>query len=188
MTRRTPHIPPRRPVFVGCEGESEAGYVRFLQDLINAEGLAVHLIIENLGIGASEPQTRIELAVRKLEQLRRTRMAPPDRFVLLDYDQAEANPQRTEAARRLARRHHIQIIWQRPCFEGSLLRHLPGATTRRPQTSADAERALTKEWPEYLKPMSYRELARRIDRDAVLRAAGVEEELGLLLRCIQLVL
>jgi hypothetical protein len=105
----------------------------------------------------------------------------------LDYDQTEANPQRTEAARRLARDHHIQIIWQRPCFEGSLLRHLPGATTRRPQTSADAERALAKEWPGYLKPMSYRELARRIDRGAVLRAAGVEEELGLLLGCIQLV-
>lgn len=107
MTRRAPHIPPRRPVFVGCEGESEAGYVRLLQDLINAEGRAVHLIIENLGIGASEPQTRIELAVRKLEQLRRTRTAPPDRFVLLDYDQAEANPQRTEAAPRLAHEHHI---------------------------------------------------------------------------------
>lgn len=187
MTKRRPFIPPRRPVFVGCEGESEASYIRLLQDLINADGVAIHLIIENLGIGASEPQTRIELAVRKLEQLRRTRTVPRDRFVLLDHDQAEVNPQRTGAARRLAEEHHIRIIWQRPCFEALLLRHLPDCATRQPPTSADADRALRKEWPEYLKPMTRHELARKIDRDAVLRAAAVEQELRLLLVCIRLV-
>src|SRR5258706_3575822 len=101
MTTRRPFIPPRRPVFIGCEGESEVGYVGLLQDLLHAQGIAVHLVVENLGIGASEPQPRVELAVRKLEQLRRTRTAPKDRFVLLDHDQAEVNPQRTEAAQRL---------------------------------------------------------------------------------------
>lgn len=186
MTQRRPHIPQRRPVFVGCEGESEAGYVRLLQDLINAEDVAVHLVIENLGIGASEPQTRIELAVRKLEQLRRTRTVLRDRFVLLDHDQANANPQRTATACSLAQKYRIQIVWQRPCFEALLLRHLPQCATRQPQTTADAGRALKREWPEYLKPMTYRDLARRIGRDAVLRAAGVEQELQLLLKCIHL--
>ncbi|HTY49458.1 MAG TPA: RloB domain-containing protein [Steroidobacteraceae bacterium] len=187
MTGRRPFIPPRRPVFVGCEGESEVSYVRLLQDLIAAEGKAIHLIIENLGIGASEPQTRVELAVRKLEQLRRTRMAPQERFVLLDQDQADTNPQRTEAARRLARAHSIQIVWQKPCFEAMLLRHLPQCASRRPQTSADAGKALKREWPEYLKPMTRLELGRKIDRGAVLRAAAVEQELQLLLTCVQLV-
>lgn len=187
MTRRRPHIPLRRPVFVGCEGESETGYVRLLQDLINAEGAAIHLIIENLGIGASEPQTRIELAVRKLEQLHRTRTAPQDRFVLLDHDQANANPQRTASALSLAQRHRIRIVWQRPCFEALLLRHLPQCAMRQPQTSADADKALKREWPEYLKPMTRIDLAKKIDRGAVLRAGMVEQELQLLLRCIQLV-
>jgi len=187
MTTRRPFIPPRRPVFIGCEGESEVGYVGLLQDLLHAQEIAVHLIVENLGIGASEPQTRVELAVRKLEQLRRTRTAPKDRFVLLDHDQADVNPQRTEVARRLAHDNGIQIVWQRPCYEAVLLRHLPQCAARRPPTSLEADRALKREWNEYQKPMSRFELTRMIDRDGVLRAAAVEHELSLLLTCIALV-
>jgi hypothetical protein len=176
----------RRPVYIGCEGASEFGYASLLQDLIRASNLPVHLHVEELGPGAGDPLSRIELAVSRLDRLKKTRSAPLERFAFLDSDQAERDPQRAERARKLAADHSIMILWQRPCFEAMLLRHLEGRAANRPPDSPGAIRALEKEWPEYRKPMTRANLSRRIDRDAVLRAAGVEAELQALLRCIGL--
>ena len=48
MRTRRAYIPQRRPIFVGCEGESEQGYAGFLQDLVREADLSVHLMIEVL--------------------------------------------------------------------------------------------------------------------------------------------
>jgi hypothetical protein len=61
--------------------------------------LPVHLVIEELGPGAGAPQTRIEMAVRRLDQLRNKRTAPAERSALRDFDQAEANVPRADRAR-----------------------------------------------------------------------------------------
>lgn len=188
MKRRRPSfIPQRRPVYIGCEGASEASYAGVLQDMCLNANLAVHLVIEELGPGAGDPLARIEMAVRRLAHLRRTRIAPAERFALLDADQAARDPQRAERARRVASDSNITIIWQDPCFEAVLLRHLEGRTTRRPPDTPEASRALLRAWPDYQKPMLRAELARRIDRTSVLRAAGVEPELEVLLRCLGLI-
>jgi hypothetical protein len=187
MKKRRSFIPQRRPIFVGCEGESESGYVGLLLDLIREANLPVHLLIADLGIGAGDPLTRVEMAVRKLEQLRRNRAAPAQRFLLLDSDQAEADRHRAANAHRVATKHDIQIVWQRPCFEAVLLRHLPACATRRPPDSLEAGRALRREWPDYRKPMSRAELSRRLTLAAVLQAAGVEPELRVFLNTIGLI-
>lgn len=187
MRKRLSFIPQRRPVFVGCEGESESGYVGLLQDLIREANLPVHLLIADLGIGAGDPLARVEMAVRKLEQLRRNRTAPAQRFVLLDFDQVEADRPRAANAQRLARENGIQMVWQRPCFEAVLLRHLPACATRRPPDTLQAGRALLREWPDYEKPMSRAELSRRITLNAVLQAAGVEPELRIFLNSVGLI-
>lgn len=185
MKRRgPPHIEPRRPVYIGCEGASEAGYAGFLQDLIRDAKLPVHLHIEELGPGAGDPLSRVEIAVMRLERLHKKRNAPAERFAFLDFDQAERDPPRAERARKLAIDNRIVLIWQRPCFEALLLRHLQGKAGNRPPDTPGALKALEKEWPGYKKPMMRVDLARRIDRDAVVRAAGVEAELHALLRCI----
>jgi len=184
--RRPPSIPERRPVFIGCEGESEAAYARLLQGMLLDEGLHVHLVVHDLGRGAGDPLARVQLAVQRLAQLRRTRIAPPERFILLDGDQAARDPERAAAARRLAAEHDIAIVWQEPCFEAMLLRHLPDLATRRPPDTPEAVRVLEREWPGYSKPMSRDHLARRIDREAIRRAARVEPELLALLRCLGL--
>ena len=185
--RRPPHIPQRRPVYIGCEGASEASYAGLLQDMLRDGDLAVHLAIEELGPGAGDPLARIDMAVRRLAHLRRTRTAPAERFALLDADQAARDLQRAERARRLAADNNITIIWQDPCFEAVLLRHLEGHATRRPPDTPEAERALVRAWPEYRKPMPRAGLARRIDRASVLRAAAVEPELEALLGCLGLI-
>lgn len=187
MTRRSSTIPQRRLVYIGCEGASEVSYAGLLQDMLRDASLAVHLVIEELGPGAGDPLDRIEMAVRRLAQLRRTRTAPVERFALVDADQAEREPQRAERARRVASEHNITIVWQSPCFEGLLLRHLEGHTTRRPPDTPQAGRALVRAWPDYRKPMPRTRLAQRIDRASVLRAASVEPELEALLRCLGLI-
>lgn len=184
--RRAPYIEPRRPIYIGCEGASEVGYAGFLQDLIRDANLPVHLHVEELGPGTGDPLSRIEMAVLRLKLLQKKRGVPVERFALLDSDQAERDPQRAERARRLAADNEINILWQRPCFEAMLLRHLAGKTANRPPDTLRAVRALEREWPEYKKPMTRSNLARRLDQDAVLRAAGVEAELQALLRCIRL--
>lgn len=185
MKTRRPFIPQRKPIFVGCEGESEQGYAGFLQDLIHEAGLHVHLNIELLKAG--DPLARIELAVRKLTQLRKTRGNFPDRFVFLDTDQLALSADRANRARQVAAANDIRIVWQEPCFEAVLLRHFAGRTAHRPPTNQATQDAILHEWPQYRKPMSRADLARKIDREAVTRAAGVEEDLMALLRCIGLI-
>ena len=184
--RRPPHIPQRRPVYIGCEGASEVSYAGFLQDLIRAADLPVHLVVQELGPGAGDPLARVDMAVRRLALLRRTRTMPAERFVLLDFDQAVRDPQRADRAQRTAADNDIVIVWQRPCFEAVLLRHLQGRAGNRPPDTPGAGRALVRDWPEYEKPMTRADLARRLDLAAVLRAAAVEPELDALLRCLGL--
>ena len=151
--RRPPFIELRRPVYIGCEGASEAGYVGFLQDLIRNANLPVHLHVDELGPGTGDPLSRIEMAVLRLKQLERKRGAPKERFALLDTDQAERDPQRAERAIRLAADNDITIVWQSPCFEAVLLRHLEGKAGRRPPDTPGAIRALEREWSDYTKGM-----------------------------------
>jgi len=187
MTRRRPYIEQKRPVFVGCEGLSECGYVGVVQDLVRDAGLPVHLIIQELAPGAGDPLARVELAVRRIDHLRKTRTAPTDRFVFLDFDQAERDAERAARAERLAADHNIQIVWQRPCFEAVLLRHIAGRAANRPPDTPKAARALLREWPDYQKPMTRAALSRKIDLAAILRAAAVEPELRLMLICLGLI-
>jgi hypothetical protein len=184
--RRPPHIPVRRQIYIGCEGASEVGYAAILQDLVNAASLPIYLKIEELGPGAGDPLARIELAVRRIDLQHGKRISPSASFAFLDEDQVEREPQRADHARRLAVENGIAIIWQRPCFEAMLLRHLPDRTTHRPPDTQRAIRALEGEWTGYAKPLGRAALAKRLDLDAVLRAATVEPELATLLRVLGL--
>ncbi len=184
--RRSPFIELRRPVYIGCEGASEVGYAGFLQDLIRDAGVAVHLHVDELGPGTGDPLSRIEMAVLRLRQLQKKRGAPADSFALIDFDQAERDPQRAQRAIALAIENDIKVLWQRPCFEALLLRHLEGKSANRPPDTPGAIKALEKEWVDYAKPMTRVNLAKRIDRTAVLRAAAVEPDLATLLQCIGL--
>jgi hypothetical protein len=187
MKTRRPIIPQRRVIFVGCEGDSEAAYAGLLQDFATNAGLHIHLSIAPLAPGAGDPLDRVEMAVRRIVYLRKTRIAPEERFVLLDRDQADRDPARGLRAQQIADQNDIHILWQRPCFEAVLLRHLPGRAANRPPQTQDAQAALRNEWAQYRKPMSRSDLAKRISLEDVLRAATVEPDLERLLRCLGLI-
>lgn len=186
MSRRPPHIPQRVPIFVGCEGESEAAYIALLQALANDAGAHVHISIELLTPGAGDPLARVTRALAHLARLRGRRTAFAHAFVLMDSDQLALDPVRGERARRDAAAGGLTLIWQEPCHEALLLRHLPGRADRRPGNSGDALQALRRDWPEYAKPMTRRELQRRLDLVTVRQAGAAHPELASLLRVIGL--
>ena len=186
MSRRRPFRPQRVPIFVGCEGESERGYVAFLGRLAEQAGLAVHLDPLVLQPGGGDPLAIVELAVKRLSQGRRKQTVYAAHFVMLDRDKWGQAPARDAQVAGVAARAGLSLIWQDPCHEAVLLRHLEACGALRPQTTALAEAALTQRWPAYLKPMDGAALAKRLDHAALLRAIDVEPELGLLINMIGL--
>ena len=178
MRRRVPRIPQRRPIFLGCEGQSEAGYGALLGRLARDLHLHVHIHVEPLQPGAGDPLALIERAVQRITHFERSRASLAVKAVLLDL----GAPQKNAAATQLAQRHGItHLIWQEPDFEGFLLRHLPNAETLRPPAGA-SRAALQQRWPDYEKGMAAPRLAQRVGIDDVRRASTVEPLLAAFLR------
>jgi hypothetical protein len=186
MNRRRATIPQRKPVFLGCEGQSEQAYGELLNDLLRQNDHHFYLDTVNLNPGAGDPVSRIRRAQQEIARISRTRSEFYLKLILMDSDQVANDVARQREAERLAEQFNIRVIWQEPCHEALLLRHLDGCSDRRPPTSAAAMEALRSEWPEYRKPMTRVGLARRIALDGVHRAATVERMLYDFLRDIRL--
>ena len=169
MMRRRPFRPPKKPVFFGCEGESEVAYGQILNDHLRATALPVHLHVDVLTPGAGDPLARVQRAIKRIAERERRRAKYRMKAILMDSDQAANDPARAERAKRLAAQHNMTIIWQDPCHEALLLRHMPNCSNLRPPSCVLAEQRLKAEWPEYEKPMPRARLAKRIDLGAIQR-------------------
>jgi len=167
LRKRLGHIPIRVRYYVGCEGESEQSYVKVLQELSDANNGHVNLHTEVLRRG--DPLSRIEAAQASL-----TRLEDKGRFLgkfaLLDTDQRERDPDRGGKAQVLADKLGIKIIWQVPCHEGFLLRHVERAAVRKAATSIEVLHRLRRHWKAYEKGMPAAQLRRLIDLEAVRKA------------------
>jgi hypothetical protein len=179
---RRPIIKPKTPIFLGCEGESEQAYGQLLNDLLQTEGCPVHLEVVNLSPGAGDPIARLRRATQEIARRRQRRSEFARRAVLLDLDQVQNDSKRRQQADQLANQLDIRIIWQEPCHEALLLRHLDGFAQHRPPSTHASTIALKAAWPQYAKPMTKIRLSRRIGREDVQRAATVEPALAAFLR------
>jgi hypothetical protein len=151
QTRRPPHIPQRRRIFLGCERQSELGYGTLLARIARERAIHVHLDVQVLKPGAGDPLALIERAAQIIENIERRRDPFAVKAVLLDI----GSPQIVARARARARAAEVGIhhlIWQSPDHEAILLRHLPGCRDRRPPRGVSMG-ALLGEWAEYEKPM-----------------------------------
>lgn len=181
-------IPQRRRIFVGCEGESEQGYAALLARLIDEARLAVHLDAVLLQPGGGDPLAIVERAAARADERDRRRGDPYERrFVLLDHDKFGQSPQRDQRIVSVAADAGLQLIWQRPCHEALLLRHLDGCDQLRPLSTSIACQQLVARWANYEKGMPATRLAERLDRAAITRVAAVEDELAALLQEIGLI-
>lgn len=179
-------IPQRRRFFVGCEGESEQGYVGLLSLLAEDAGCGVHLDAVLLRPGGGDALALVERAVDRLRENERKRDPYEHRVVLLDADTLNRAPDRDARIDPLARTYDLLLVWQAPCHEALLLRHLEGCERFRPPNTAEAERRLIEHWPDYRKGLPARRLSDRIGRAELARAGSVERQLADFLRRIGL--
>lgn len=187
VARRRAERPQRFRIFVGSEGESEQGYVALLQRLADAAGLALHFDTVVLQPGGGDPLAIVELAVRRMTRRERQSGAPyAHRAILLDADKRGQQPQRDDRAGTLAAIEAITLIWQEPCHEALLLRHLPGCAQLRPPQTPLACQQLVQRWPDYRKPMPAARLAQRIDAASLAQIRTVERALAGFLMAIGL--
>lgn len=175
----------RARVFLGCEGESEQGYGALLQRLVDASGANIHVVLVNLQ-PAGDPLALAKKAERKLAEEIRRGGPFVAQAVMLDTDRLPELPDRGLEARAILARSEMIAIWQRPDFEGLLLRHFAGHEHDDPPRGRSLA-ALSALWADYHKNMSAAELQRRIRLDHVLRAAEVEPELAELLKRLKLI-
>ena len=157
-------------------------YVAFVRDLCDQRGIKLAFQIDDLSAG--DPLSRVEEVRRRVAQKERAKAAFAFKFLIIDYDQCQLDTNRAQRAKTLAAQSGLIIIWQRPCHEGFLLRHFAGHQQDDPQSCDLADQALKHPWPEYAKPMEKRDLARRLDSQALDRAAAVEPQLAAFLAAI----
>ena len=169
-----PFIAPRRRVFLGCEGESEQGYGKRLEALSNEPRKRFHFDTVLLQPGAGDASVLIRVALAKMCREEARYGAYDYRAILLDSDTRNVAPDRMLHAIAEAGQGGVLLIWQDPCHEALLLRHLEGNQTKRPRTTGQANSALLRVWRNYRKPMQASDLQPYIDRAAVFRAAAVE--------------
>jgi hypothetical protein len=169
-------IPPRRRFFLGCEGYSEQSYGALLQELAD-QSFYLHIYLDVQPLYGGDPLAVVEGACLRARQRARDRGLYAGRAVLLDADRLGQNPERDNRIERLATEHRLLLVWQRPCHEAFLLRHLVGCQTRRPGDPEASRAALLQQWPSYRKPMSARRLAERITLAEIRAATRVEPEL-----------
>ncbi|MCA0050604.1 RloB domain-containing protein [Mesorhizobium sp. B283B1A] len=187
MRRRGTIIPPRIPIFLGCEGESEQAYGQFLNTIVRESNLPFHIEVVNLNPGAGDPVARIKRAEQEVKRRSNRRAEFRFKTILMDSDQIENDHQRPQQVETLAASCGISIVWQQPCHEAFLLRHFEGYHNHRPATPTLALTALLEVWPDYKKPMTSLQVSRKISMAGVHRAATDDAALKTFLRRIRLI-
>lgn len=175
--RRRHTIEPRRVVFIGCEGESEQAFARFLGHCCDAAGLHLHLDVKSMHGGDS--LAVVKEAGRYLAR-HPGRRDIDARLVLLDQDRMKDDRRAGRDAERAASNHKLDVIVQNPNLEGVLLRLHAGHEQRR-VAARGALAELRKVWPEYRKPPSADSLVERFAPSDLWRAARHDDQLRRLL-------
>jgi hypothetical protein len=176
-SRRT-LIPQRRRVFLGCEGESERGYGARLGELLETVCQDVYLDVVLLNPGAGDPLALVERARQRIADTERKRERYAMRAILLDADKRGQVPERDAHLLKIAAEMKLTLIWQEPCHEALLLRHLENCRDLRPPTTTQAMAQLTRHWPSYTKGLSAMRLAERIGLEELRRVQQVEKDLA----------
>jgi hypothetical protein len=177
----------RTRIYLGCEGESEQSYGKRLNQIADEAGLNLHLDCDILQPGGGDPLMLVQLSISRIIERTQKRGSFAHRALILDKDKLSLNPAWTAQINALRTKHRLQVIWQDTCHEAFLLRHLADQANKRPQTTELALHSLKRIWPDYRKAMPAAELAARIDRAAVLRAAEVEVDFQEFLQLIGLI-
>jgi hypothetical protein len=184
MKRRRSTIPPRRRIFLGCEGPSEHAYGSLLSRLArDRQDIHVHIDVVHLNPEAGDPLALIDRASQEISRRERSGVPYAVKALLLDDDKMGQTAERDVHVPVRAAEGNVLLIWQRPVHEAFLLRHLEGCEALRPPKNRCLA-LLQRQWPAYSKPMTANKLAERITLVGIRRACTVEHGLEAFLRAV----
>ena len=170
------------PIFVACEGNSELGYVRWLNRLADAWGIPVAITARNMKGGAAK--AIVEKATKNLRSSAGGAKVFHRKYVILDYDLSANAQSELDQAARIAEKNLFGVVWQRICHECFLLKHFSQTERLNPSTADGCSRALLGVWPEYCKGMDATDYERQLSTDKLARARGNLPELDAFLNDI----
>lgn len=177
----------RARIFVACEGDSEAAFCAWLQEICDDNSLYVHLD-RPTRLKRGDPLTLVESAIsNRLRSRQKAGVGHEASAILIDTDRLDDRSPRSAQAIALAKRERLTLIRQRPCFESVLLRLHNGYENTFPVTNAEAERQLRRVWQTYSKPPKRDQLQSRFQVEDLRRAATFDEDMRRLLTIIGLI-
>ena len=163
----------RARFFLAVEGESEQSFIKWLDILANQNGLHIHLDCKNLGGGGYESM---------LEQCKKYKAIgskAKQSILIVDTDRALRGDDgwSLERLKREAAKNKIEVCFQKPKFEGLLLRLFAGYEQRLELSATEANHQLLKLWPNYVKPEDAISLTKKFSLSDLFRAAQFDFEL-----------
>ena len=126
--RRGRTFPPKRVIFIGCEGDSERAFAVLLQRYCTDAGHDVHL--KTWVGGGGDSLAVVDGMVRHLRRIPFKREIET-KLVLLDEDRMASDRRSGRDARASARSADIDVVVLRPNLEGLLVRLHPGHEQRK---------------------------------------------------------
>jgi hypothetical protein len=172
----------KKRVFVGCEGKCEYTYGAFLSTYIDSVRDDRHLDRHNLGGG--DPLALIEAAIGIIDREEEKYGAYLHKVIFMDSDLLGRSAERDKRFRSLVASKNIQIVWQKPCFEALILRHLPKCHTKQPTSTKVAMSSLQRDWKTYSKQILAQDLLDRVDFSTFPQIRSVEPDLDAFLKTI----
>ncbi len=165
----------RKRIYVAGEGLSEFGYTALLQSFADSNSLSVCLVKARFhkAKGGGDPLAILKRAILKAKEAERGGSGLLRRkYLFVDRDTLGINVARDQEMLALAGSEGFTLVWQAPCFEGFLLRHLEGCLELNPATCGDANSLLKGKLGSYKKGLSAHELRKCISLDDIVRAAS----------------
>ena len=160
----------KRPVYVACEGKSEAGYIRWLNRMADDQDVPVALTAHDMKGGA--PAAIADRATRFLRGSIGGPRTYRGKYLFLDSDLAVNSRQELDRAVQIAERHSFGVVWQQICHECFLLKHFSQTERLSPSTADACSRALLGVWPAYRKGLDATEYERQLSLEHLARARG----------------
>jgi hypothetical protein len=179
--KRRRAIPRRNRIFLGCEGESEQAYGRFLNNLAEVSGVKVNIVTVNLQ-PAGDPNVLAQKAISELKRHER-KGGFVGAALMLDSDKLEEFADKGKRVKEILIDSELTVIWQVPDHEGFLLRHFRGYEDSVPPRGKSLG-PLRAEWPTYHKNMAAKDLQKTLTIEHVRRAEKACTELKELLKAI----
>lgn len=165
----------RRPIFVACEGKSEAGYIKWFNHLAGIQDVPVHITARDMKGGGAA--SILEKAIKFLMNSSGGMSVYRKKYLLLDYDTSANSRHDLDRTKWLAQQHSFGIIWQHICHECFLLKHFSETENRNPSIAVDCQDALLGVWPAYRKGLDATKYEERMTNEHLNRARGNLPEL-----------